>query len=391
MQRWLRLVNALSNQGVQVTVLSTLGGDYPQFDESLIQRIPPSVKVIRTRPLGFSRLWKALGQKELPYGSLHSGHQDSLLRKVLYWLRINLIVPDIRRGWNPSAYRRAVRELASDKYDWIITTGPPHSTHLIGLKLKHRYGRKWLADFRDPMSQIYYLQLNPPMKPTQWLHRHYERQILSHADLSLIVSHSIASGLPQGNKAVMYNGFDPDDFNGITYQSSDRFRIKYAGQLTAGQDPTPLLKALKELSPEFQIELSTIGTRGFPTAGFPIQILPYLPHRQAVTELVNAELLLLVINDYPGNAGMLTTKLFEYIASRTPILCLGSLEGEAAQLIRSTQSGMVSTKVEEIAGYIKQLHTSWQQGNPQRCTGDISALDVNRQAAELIKILSVNS
>jgi len=390
-QRWLRLVNALSAKGVHITVLTTRNGDYPQIDPSLLERIPREVKVIRTRPLGFSWLWKALGQKELPYGSLNSSHKDSLLKKALYWLRINLVVPDIRRGWNPAAYRNAVRELATDRYEWIITTGPPHSTHLIGLRLKRRYGRKWLADFRDPMSQIYYLQFNPPIKPTQWLHRYYERQIVRSADLNLIVSHSIATGLPQGTKAVLYNGYDPEDFTGISYERADKFRIKYAGQLTAGQDPSPLIKALQTMPQDYQIDLITIGTRNFPSSGFPVHNIPYLPHHQALTELVNAELLLLVINDYPGNEGMLTTKLFEYIASRTPILCLGNAEGEAARLVRTTQSGIISTDTDAIADYINVLYTAWHQGDPRRCTGDISNLDVNHQAAELLAMLQGHS
>ena len=159
-QRWLRFSRALVKQGHSLTVITTEDGDYPYMDESLLAKLPPKLKVLRSRPLGFGRLWSILGQKHLPYGSLRTEIRDSFITKLLYWLRLNLIVPDLRIGWNPSAYKLAEKELKADRYDYVISTGPPHSTHLIGLKLKRRYGIQWRTDFRDPMSDIYYLKLS---------------------------------------------------------------------------------------------------------------------------------------------------------------------------------------------------------------------------------------
>ena len=382
-QRWLRFIRALTKKGVDIYVVTTLNGDYPYTDESLLAKIPSSVKVYRSKPLKFSKLWHFFGQKELPYGSLQNKKTDSFGKKVLYWLRLNFIVPDIRIGWNPSAYKNALKVLCQDKIDYVITTGPPHSTHLVGLKLKKHFGVQWRTDFRDPMSEIYYLKINPPCSITlAWL-RYLERKIIQTADLNYIFSKVIADALPPGKKEVLYNGFDPDDFKDFHYSRTDKFRIKYAGQLTAGQDVSPLLEALSSLKLPL-VEFSLIGTRDFPQTDIPVIKIPFLPHNKALQELVNAELLILIINNYEGNEGMLPSKLFEYMASRTPILCISKPAGEAYNLICKTESGFVCNNSEEIANYIKLLYKRFVKGDNLRTKGDISFLDVNNQVQSLL-------
>ena len=189
-QRWLRFINALDRRGVKVTVVTTREGDYPYTDYSLFDKLPTGIRVLRSKPFGFGSLWRFLGQKELPYGSLKSRHNDSLLKRTLYWLRLNLIVPDLRIGWNSSAYKLAKAELLKNNYTAVITTGPPHSTHLIGLKLKKNLRIKWCTDFRDPWSEIYYLKLTPPLSLTLNLHKYMERKVIASADLNFIVSRS---------------------------------------------------------------------------------------------------------------------------------------------------------------------------------------------------------
>lgn len=382
-QRWLRFIRILAKKGVQLKVVTTLDGDYPYRDESLLSEIPPSVQVYRSKPFSFSKLWQFLGQKELPYGSLQNKEYDSILKKILYWLRLNFIVPDMRIGWNPAAYKSALRVLRQDKFDYIITTGPPHSSHLVGWKLKKRYGIQWRTDFRDPMAEIYYLKLNPPCRFTMALHRYLEKKIIQNADLNYIVSEGIASALPAGKQEVLYNGFDPEDFADISYQRKDIFRVKYVGQLTAGQDASPLLIALSRLQLPL-LKFFLIGTRDFPATAFPVHKIPFLPHKEALRELVNAELLVLFINNYEGNEGMLTTKLFEYIGARTPILCISEPKGEAYKLICQTESGFVSNNPEAIADYISRLYNRFLKGEDLRTKGDISFLEVNNQVQTLL-------
>jgi len=134
------------------------------------------------------------------------------------------------------------------------------------------------------------------------------------------------------------------------------------------------------------IDFSLIGTRDFPETDFPVNRIPFLPHQLALQELINAELLILIINTYEGNEGMLTTKLFEYIASRSPILCLADSDGEAYELICKTESGFVSKNTEEIIEIINKLYERFSKGDNLRTKGDISFLDVNNQIQALLKV-----
>ncbi|MDD2227815.1 MAG: glycosyltransferase [Candidatus Cloacimonetes bacterium] len=383
-QRWLRFIAALERRDVQVTVITTKNGDYPYRDESLLKKLSPQLKILRSSPLSFGSLWSLLGQKELPYGSLESNSHDTWLKRALYWIRLNLIVPDMRAGWNPSAYKLAADELKTNNYDVVFTSGPPHSTHFIGMKLKRQFGINWCTDFRDPWSDIYYLKLNPPSSITMLMHKYLERKIIASADCNCIISRSIANALPKGKKLVLYNGFDPADFEGLHYAPADKFRIKYVGQLTAGQDVTSLLEELSKLDSVEDLEFSFIGTRNIPKTNLPLRIIPFLPHREALDELVNAELLVLIINDYEGSQGMLTTKLFEYIGSRTPILCLSKPGGEAEEIILKSQSGIAVNSTVDIRKHIVFQYEQWQQGNYKRSTGNLDFLDVNNQVSKLL-------
>ncbi len=386
-QRWLRLLPALVDKGYQVTVITTENGDYPHIDTSLLAKVPSEIKVLRSRPFSFTHIWRALGQKELPYGSLEHKKEDGLLKRALYWIRLNVIIPDARIGWNGSAYKLALTELRTADYDGVITTGPPHSTHLIGYKLKQKHGVRWFSDFRDPWSEIYYLQLGKPSKLTMLAHKYLEAKVIKNSDAVLVVSKAIAHALPAGNKAVLYNGYSAEDFTEHKYQKSDKFRIKYVGQLTAGQNIQPLKQALQACKELAEIELSFIGTGEVPAFTQPVRKMPFVPHREAIREIVNAELVVLVINDYQGFEGMLTTKLFEYIAARTPILCISKPGGEAEELINRTNSGLVSIDPFQIAEYIKSLYSKWLNNEYCHPQGRIEFLEVKEQVEAITSLL----
>ncbi|HRQ68571.1 MAG TPA: glycosyl transferase, partial [Candidatus Syntrophosphaera sp.] len=140
-QRWHKWLPVLVESGIEVTVLTTASGDYPVLDPSLEQEIPPQVKVLRSGAPSTAKLWKALFGKRssVPYGDLSTNAKTGFLRKALIWARLNLIIPDARKFWNPSALKTATAFLKTNLVDAVITTGPPHSTHLIGLELKKRH------------------------------------------------------------------------------------------------------------------------------------------------------------------------------------------------------------------------------------------------------------
>ncbi|MDD4231296.1 MAG: glycosyltransferase [Candidatus Cloacimonetes bacterium] len=389
-QRWLRFIPHLVRFGYQVTVLCSEHGDYPFIDEALCQKIPPQVQVIRVKAPQWHRIWqKIFGKKStIPYGRIPP--KKSLLTKLFIWLRINLIVPDLRVFWNPAAYRAALSELKTKPYSTLITTGPPHSSHLIGMRLQSKTKIRWFADFRDPWTDIHYLKLNPPLPIVQNIHKYLEKKVLSRADYVLIVSKEIADSLPEGNKLVLLNGFDPHDFEDTKYISSNSFRIKYVGQFTAGQKPSLITDLCKTINREFQ--LSMIGTQ---LSSAEVQKLRqscintpvlkgYVSHEQAIQEMVDADLLILLVNDYEGNRGMLTTKLFEYLASRTPILCFSPPEGAVVDILSQIDGAKVFSynQISSAANWVDSLPLGL------RCNGNIDSYSIDKQIVTLAEALS---
>ncbi|NLN85562.1 MAG: glycosyltransferase family 4 protein [Candidatus Cloacimonetes bacterium] len=397
-QRWLKWLPELVDAGFEVTVLTTEGGDHPVQDTSLLKEIPPEVRVLRSEAPSLSKFWKLLfGEKsELPHGSLDLETNASPLKKALVWTRLNLIIPDVRKIWNPSALRHATRFLRKNPVDLVITTGPPHSTHLVGLKLKQRHNVKWVADWRDPWSSIYYLKLNPPSKFSLNLQRRLEQKVAKSADLNIAVSNHLASQLPSKNTEVIYSGFQPVPVSEAEEKTS-KYRIKYVGNLTEGQRFEEAVKLIKNALAGKDFELRFVGTalsqnqRKFLADNLPGQhsISGFLPHQQALAEIADCELLLLLINYYDGFQGMLTSKLFEYIGSGNRIFCLGPRGGEAEELINKYGHG-ACFDVDETAlagAKLKSLYEAWEAGENDKNQADNAELSSARQAQKLIALL----
>ncbi len=398
-QRWLRLIPYLISSGIGVTVICPQSADYPHLDPALIDQLPNDLKIIRCGRVGLSKTWSRIfpGRTALPYGSLSGIDNEGFLRKAMIWIRLNLVIPDMRVFWLPSALKAASAELLKNKYTALITTGPPHSTHLAGLILKRPAKCKWITDFRDPWLDIHYLKLNPPSAISRAIHGYLERKVLAKADENLIVSQYISDHLPAGKKTVLYNGYDAMRFQDKSYQTAERFRIKYIGQVTEGQRLDVFIEVLRQLSPSNAVDLVFIGTKldesirqqldEIKTVN--LRVKEFLSHDEALQEMVSAELLILLINDYEGNQGMLTTKLFEYLGSRSRILLLGNTLGEAAQLVHKYQSGACFEykQTSEAAEFIESLYDKVASGQTIRSTADLSEIETSTQVQTLIGLV----
>jgi len=343
-QRWARILKYLPDKGWNITVLTTQNGDYPIIDKSIGKDLSPTITVVRTKTPIFGDFYKRVTKDKqgIPYGTLNSEKNDTFFKKVLYWIRINLIIPDARFIWNKHAYRKAVQLLRNNRYDVVLTTSPPHSTQLIGLKLQKKFKFKWVTDFRDPWADIFYLKLAKQNRLSYFINKQFEKKVIKNADLNLIASENINKDFPQGNKITLTNSFDPADFSKHEKKRSEKFRIKYIGKITEGQDINSIITALNNLPKLHKtIEFTFIGTyQDCPfNCDFPVVIKNYLPHSEAIAEMISADLLVLLINDYPQNKGMLTTKLFEYLGAKVPILCIGPQDGDANAIIQECKAG----------------------------------------------------
>ena len=402
-QRWLKWIPILVEQGFEITVLTTKDGDYPVYDDSLLAEIPQEVTVIRTKTFKFEKIWKIFSgnKKPIPYGNISQDKEQNLINRILIWIRLNLIIPDIRKFWNPSAIKKAIEYLRTTPVDFVITTGPPHSTHLIGLKLKNKFNIKWIADWRDPWTSIYYLQLNPPTFVSRYWHKSLETKVAQNADWNVVVSEHLASQLPTDKVSVIYSGYDDKKMfppnTSKKKNENEPFKLKFIGNITEGQRLDILIQIIAKAFPDEDIELSFIGTNLSEEYRTLLQnLLPgkficknFVPHNVALQEMLDSQVLLLLINYYPGSEGMLTTKLFEYLASYNKILCLGPHNSEAEKLIYRYEAGKCFDINESEAAieYLRNLYRLWQSGKPLKNEKDISELSAQNQVSRLIDLL----
>lgn len=368
-QRWVRFVSNLPDYGFTPTVITTHNGDYPAIDVSLLDAVPNNVKVIRTKTPVFGRIFKKLtnSKTEIPYGSLETSADDGFLKKLLIFTRLNLVIPDARRIWNKYALKAAQKELLTDRYDCVITSGPPHSTHLVGFQLKKEFKIKWLADFRDPWTQMGYLKNVKRSKIAEGIDKYYENKIVQNCDKLISATKLIKKDFGNIDKIeIIRNGYIESDFeHKPTKRKGNEFTINFFGTMPVESNPVYVLLAVYHLREtgienirmnyygnicnEIKEELTKIDTDNLVT------FHPYIPHVEMLEIMIESSMLLLVINKVKHNEGIITGKIFEYIGSRRPIIALGPLDGEAAEILEETESGTIFDykDIDGIAEFIR--------------------------------------
>lgn len=361
-QRWLKMSKYLPEYGWQPVIYTTENAEYPIIDHSLEKDVAPNIEVIR-RPITepYSAYKKFLGIKKeetVKMGFIQEKEKNKSWKSDLsLWVRGNFFIPDARCGWVKPSVRYLKEYLNEHPVDAIISTGPPHSMHLIALKLKEALGLPWIADFRDPWTEIdYYNDLHL----TAWAdrkHHRLEQEVLTKADKVVTVAPDGARRLGRlGNRNVrtIYNGFDRDDDAQTPVNLSEQFTITYLGVLSKIQNPSNLWQALAELIKEDsgfdkslrinmigQIDSTVVSSIDENGLTQHVAYSPYMPHDQvsAVHRSSTLLLLLLMPDSEPRAKGLLTGKLFEYMASGRPILCIGPEDGDAARILRETGAG----------------------------------------------------
>ncbi len=356
-QRWLKFTKFLSRQGHHVEVLTPENPAFNLKDQSLLSDIPPAVKVHKIRIWEPTMLFGKKKQQQITSNKL-GGNKKSIISRLITWLRGNLLIPDGRVFWKNPASKYALKLFANESFDAIITTGPPHSMHLIGLSVKQRYRSvRWIADFRDTWSQIDFLQ---EFGTTNWAmrrHRQLEQRVLRQADIVTTVNDKtgeLLSELTARKIEILHNGYDPDDFStSESIEKYDRFIISHFGLLNRFRYPEKLLLALEELCEERsdfkeklvlqlggviedfifeRLQSSLHLSTAFENCG-------YLSHGEVISRYRNSSLLLLLLNNTPLGKTIMTGKIYEYLAADRPILGLGYIDSEPARLIESTGTG----------------------------------------------------
>ena len=362
-QRWLKMSKYLPENGWQPVIYTTENAEYPIIDPSLEKDVAPETEVIRRpifEPYAFYKKFLGLKKEEtVKIGFIQEKEKQKGWKEYLsLWIRGNLFIPDARRWWVKPSVRYLKSYLKDHPVDAIISTGPPHSMHLIAMKLKEALGIPWVADFRDPWTEIDYYNDLHLTRCSDRKHHRLEHEVLTKADKVVTVAPDGARRLGRlGNRnvGIIYNGFDRDDDAETPIKQNDKFSITYLGVLSKIQNPENLWQVLGELVKEDadfskNIQINMIGqidssvTSSIEEQGLSqyVTYSPYIPHDQvsAVHRSSTLLLLLLMPDSEPRAKGLLTGKLFEYLASGRPILCIGPEDGDAARILKETQAGV---------------------------------------------------
>ena len=347
-QRWMYFAKYLKQLGWEPIVITVdeKQAAYPQLDKSLLKEVE-SIRVIKTstqEPLRlYARLTSGNSQKGIPQGEVNT---KSFFGKIAAYIRGNYFIPDARKGWVPFAVKAAQKLLKEENIDHLITTGPPHSTHLAGLQLSELFQLNWWVDFRDPWNDIFYNKQMRRTQRSQVKDAQLEKTVLQKA--SGVIT-TIGGGLhnnlkekaPQQRFIALANGFDAALMETITANPvEDAFHIVYTGLLTQHQAYPAVIKALGQLKGDRPIRFSLAGNipesilAEIRTALPNIEVVDhgYLDHAAAIALMKSGHLLLNFI--FTGaTTQMISGKLLEYFATQVPVLSLGDPLSAAGEFI----------------------------------------------------------
>ncbi|MBL0048895.1 MAG: glycosyltransferase [Bacteroidetes bacterium] len=383
-QRWLKYSRYLLNSGILpiVVTVDAQKAAYPVIDNSLLYEIPKEVKVHSTDTFEPFEIYRILSRKkQIPFAGFANEGKLTLFKRTVRFIRGNFFIPDARKGWNKYAFEKCCELIEKENIDTILVTSPPQSSQLIGLQLKKKYQLKWIADIRDPWTDIYYYDKLLHTKRSKKKDLRYEREVLENADKVIVVSNSIkkmfaakSDKIASEKIHVMPNGFDENDFKVSAPESNNEFIITYTGTITGDYKIESFLKAFKiliEKNRDTKFKLRFVGSVSGEIKNllerilkFNSEIIPHVAHAESVKYLLSSTLLLLAIPDVKDNEGILTGKLFEYLASQKPIICLGPVHGEAAQIISDCVAGksFQYDAESEIHAALEHSFKNWKNG-----------------------------
>lgn len=355
-QRWLKFVKYLPEFGVDPVVYCPENPSYPITDLQLEDEVSNTVTVLKqpiNEPYKFANLLSKKSSKTISSGIIPKKKKQSLIERLLLYVRGNFFIPDARKGWVKPSVAYLSEYIKKESIETIITTGPPHSLHLIGLQLKAQLNVKWIADFRDPWTTIGYHKDLKLTKSSRQKHELLEQNVLQSADQIIVTSTVTKQEFAlktQQPITVITNGYD-------TYvierpEKDQRFTIAHIGSLLSERNPTQLWDALRELIAEneafktaFQLNLigvvsdDVLQTLSSYQLDDYVNVVGYVNHEEAMQFQMQSQVLLLIEIDSQVSKAIIPGKLFEYMVSNTPILAIGPQESDVEDIIKTTNTG----------------------------------------------------
>jgi len=364
-QRFLKFVKYLPQFGIDPVVLTCANPTYPIQDPTLVADIPEGVPVYHARTIEPFRIYgKVSGTtpEEAASPATVLGSWDNSLQRAARWLRANLFVPDARAGWVPFVRLKARDLIGKYQIETVVTTGPPHSTHFAGRWLKKRTGIRWVADFRDPWTDIHYNRVLPRTGFTRRRDLRMEMSILQQADEVTVTAPGTARYFAEKVERSYHtipNGFDPDDFpaaNRIQEEKKEPFLIRHVGSITETCLPHNLLAAVRSLS-QIPIKVEFVGMVhprlhdlirefGLETR---VTVRPYVPHKKATALMQQSDVNVVVVHRSDDSRILIPGKLYDYLYAGRPVMVIGPPDGDTAQIVRDCGMGQ-AFDYEDAAG-----------------------------------------
>ena len=408
-QRWLKMSKYLVEQGFRVSVYTPENPEFSAYDESLFIDIHPDIKVYKKsiwEPYSLYRRFVG-GKNSNSTNYLDKGNKNGLLHSLSQWLRGSFFIPDPRVFWVKPSIKYLSKLLKKETFDVVISTGPPHSMHLIGLGLKKKFNLPWIADFRDPWTFIDFYDQLGLSKKADLKNRSLEQEVLLHANRIVTVSKSWAKefeALSGRSVDVVFNGYDHQDFeydNNIKLDSE--FSIGYFGSMNLDRNPEKLWSCLASISRKSNLKsnlkikfFGAINSAVLDSLKFyglenNVEHVNYVSHEEVVVEMRKVQMLLLVLNNTPNVSGIIPGKVYEYLASKRPIICIGQQNGDGAEILKEFGSTNVFDHQEEEE-LLTCLEDNYQEymiyGKLTSSTEGIAKYTRENQANEYAQVIS---
>lgn len=414
MQRWLKFAKYLPEFGWKPVIYTPENPSYPLLDESLMKDVPKDLEIVKTKIWEPYQLAEKLNKsnKKFKAGQFDVGKNQSWKSKLSIWVRGNFFIPDARVFWVKPSVKFLEQYLKENQIEVVVTSGPPHSLHLIGLNLKKKLPNlKWIADFRDPWTEISYYKHLKLTKSSDQKHRQLESEVFRNADITLATSYTDAENFRKNgaNAICITNGFDESDSNTQTLKSSNiqaKFTLSYIGVLEQLRNPENLWKALNDLVTENEefaekftlkfagrIDDKILNSIEDSNLKNHILNLGYLSHDKAIEEMQTSEILL--ITNFPNDSsrGIIPGKIFEYLATGKQIISFGPKGADVSKILNETQAGKHFSYDDfgKIKEFILEKFELWKDGNLSENTQNIEQFSRKNLTKKLAEILHINA
>ena len=351
-QRWLKFAKYLPEFNISPVLFVPENANYPINDNSLKSEVSKDLEIIKLPIFELSNFFPSLKSlNSIRSGNISKNKNQSILQKVVFFIRGNFFIPDMKIFWKRNSVNFLKNYLSENNIETIITTGPPHSIHLIGLELKRKLNINWISDFRDPWVNLNYLNRFHLLPFVKEYHKKLRDKVINNSDAVIVTSKRLKDLYSEINSSIFQvtNGYD---YNKPVIKLDKKFSISHVGSLYNERNPEFLWDIIDELSENLQgfkkdLQINLIGNnnkkikqnlskRVFNDC---VVFFDYVEHKKAIEFMCSSQVLLMLEVDDDESSYAIPGKLFDYLNSNRPIISIGPEQSEVREILSNTGSG----------------------------------------------------